>query len=129
MLTGLKYEVLLVMIDYLRENQKNYCNKLALNDQILLTLIKLKHNITFTMLAHTCDISKITAIDYFWKWVDVMYLNLNFLIKMRDRMDIYKTIPPVFKEKFPRLTCIIECFETFIESPQCLLARAKCYSQ
>ena len=44
MLTGLKYEVLLVMIDYLCENQKNYCNKLALNDQILLILIKLKQH-------------------------------------------------------------------------------------
>ncbi|XP_065664796.1 uncharacterized protein LOC136086427 [Hydra vulgaris] len=81
------------------------------------------------MRAHICDISKTTAIDYFWKWVDVMYLNLNFLIKMQDRMDIYKTIPPVFKAKFPRLTCIIDYFEIFIESPQCLLARAKCYSQ
>ena len=39
-----------------------------------------------------------------------------------------KTIPPVFKIKFPRLTCIIDCFEIFIESPSSLLARAQCYS-
>ena len=48
---------------------------------------------------------------------------------MGDRAQIFQTIPPVFKSKFPRLTSIIDCFEIFIESPRNLLARAQCYSQ
>ena len=48
---------------------------------------------------------------------------------MGDRVQIFQTIPPVFKSKFPRLTSIIDCFEIFIESPRNLLARTQCYSQ
>nr|XP_047137737.1 uncharacterized protein LOC124814270 [Hydra vulgaris] len=129
MLTGLKYEIMLLMMDYLCEDLINYFSKLALKDQILMTLIKLKHNISFNMLAFISSISKTTMISYFWKWIDIMYVKLKFLIKMQDQNDIYKTIPPVFKAKFPRLTCIIDCFKIFIESLRCLLARAKCYSQ
>ncbi|XP_057299815.1 uncharacterized protein LOC130630355 [Hydractinia symbiolongicarpus] len=48
---------------------------------------------------------------------------------MSDRDNIFKTIPSVFKVKFPRLTSIIDCFEIFVESPASLLARAQLYSQ
>ena len=37
---------------------------------------------------------------------------------MADRENIYRTIPPELKKKFPRLTSIIDCFEIFIESPR-----------
>lgn len=33
------------------------------------------------------------------------------------------------KQKFPRLTSIIDCFEIFIEAPSNFLARGQCYSQ
>ncbi|XP_047146138.1 uncharacterized protein LOC124819010 [Hydra vulgaris] len=48
---------------------------------------------------------------------------------MQDRDRIYDTFPPVFINKFLRLTSIIDCFEVFVESPSSLLARAKLYSQ
>lgn len=41
---------------------------------------------------------------------------------------LFDIIPPVFKQKFPRLTCIVDCFEIFIKAPKALLARAQCYS-
>ena len=47
---------------------------------------------------------------------------------MQDRDKIFKTIPPVFKSKFPRLISIIDCFEVFIESPGALLATAQRFS-
>ena len=46
---------------------------------------------------------------------------------MQDRDNIFKTIPPVFKSRFPHLTSIIDYFEVFIESPGARLARAQCY--
>lgn len=57
-----------------------------------------------------------------------MYSKLGFLIKWADRETIFKIVPPVFQQKFPRLTSIIDCFEVFVESPKNLLARAQCYS-
>ena len=58
-----------------------------------------------------------------------MYIKLKFLVRMQDRNHIYQTIPSTFKAKFPRLTSIIECFETFVEAPSSLLARAQLYSR
>ena len=130
MLTGLKLKNLVVMTDFLRKGEKDdgRISREDMEDQIFLTIVKLKHNPTFEMLAHLCRISKTTAIDYFWKWLNIMYTKLRFLIKMQDRDNIFKTMPLVFRSKFPRLTSIIDCFEVFIESSGALLARAQCYS-
>ena len=94
----------------------------------ILASFKLKHNSTFEMLAHLCRISNITTIDYFWKWLIIMYTKLKFLIKMQDCGNIFKTTPPLFKSKFPRLTSIIDWFEVFLESPGAFLARAQRYN-
>ena len=88
-----------------------------------MTLVKLKHNMTYIT-----NIGKTTAIEHFWKWINIMYIKLKFLIQMSGRENIFRTIPPVFKHKFPRLSSIIDCFEIFMETPTSLLARAQCYS-
>ena len=71
-LTGLKLRTLVVMIDYLCNGEKDdgRISREDMEDQIILTIVKLKHNPTFEMLAHLCRISKTTAIDYFWKWLN-----------------------------------------------------------
>ena len=118
------------MIDYLCKGEKDdgRISRENIEDQIILTLVKLKHNPTFEMLSHLRRISKATAIDYFWKWLNIKYTKLKFFIKMQGRENIFKTLTPVFKFKFPRLALIIDCFELFIESPDALLARAQCYN-
>ncbi|XP_065656777.1 uncharacterized protein LOC136082189 [Hydra vulgaris] len=130
MLTGLKLEVFIHLTDYLCKGYENdqLTSKENMEDQIILTIVKLRHNITFKMLAHICNICKTSAIKYFWKWLDVMAEKLLFLIRMECREHIFDTIPPVFKSKFPRLTCVIDCFEIYIESPGPFLAKAQCYS-
>lgn len=57
-----------------------------------------------------------------------MHAKLSFLIHWPDRETIHVTLPGVFRSKFPRLTCIIDCFETFIERPNNLKGRAQVYS-
>ncbi|KAJ8304212.1 hypothetical protein KUTeg_017795 [Tegillarca granosa] len=103
--------------------------EMPLKDQLFITLVKLRHNMSFDFLAQVRGIPKTTLIDYFWKWIDLLYAKVGFYVKWADRETIFQTIPPVFKSKFPRLTSIIDCFEIFIEAPKNLLARAKCYSQ
>ena len=131
LLTGLKPNVLASLIGYLKKantpSQKP--TKLSVEDQIVLTIIKLKHNPVFELLALLFDVSLTTCIDYFWKWIDLMFVNMKRLIRMPDRDNIFNTIPAHFKCKFPRLTSIIDCFEVFVEAPSSLLARAQFYSQ
>lgn len=131
MLTGLKFNVLETLLVYLtrRVEYGRSCTKEELYNQILLTIIKLRHNLSFELLALICRVSKQTAINHFWKWIDIMYQKLKFLIRMQDRDHIFKAIPPIFKAKFPGLTSIIDLFEVFVESPQSLMARAQMYSQ
>ena len=53
---------------------------------------------------------------------------MRFLIHQQDRDNIRQTVPPIFKQDFPRLTCIIDCFEVFIDRPINLKAQAQVYS-
>ena len=103
-------------------------DSLPLREQLFMTLVKLRHNMSFELLSMIKQTSKQTVINYFWKWIDLMYYKIGFLVKFQERDRIFKIIPPVFKKKFPRLTCIIDCFEVFIEAPSSLLSRAQCYS-
>lgn len=130
-LTGIKHDVFKQVFDFLR----NYLPKrvttkgsLPPADQLLLTLVKLRHNVSFEFLATLKGTPLSTVINYFWKWIDLMHVKLSFLIKWPDRESIHRINPPAFRSRFPRLTSIIDCFEIFVESPKRLLARAKCYS-
>ncbi|XP_047133393.1 uncharacterized protein LOC124811567 isoform X2 [Hydra vulgaris] len=130
MVTGLSLPVLEKLLCFLcKGTDESLLKRLDSADQIVFCLVKLRHNINFDMLSFMFGFKKTTALNNFWKWIDIMYIKLKFLIKMQDRDHIYDTIPPVFKCKFPRLTSIIDCFEVFVESPSSLMARAQFYSQ
>ena len=64
-----------------------------MEDKTIITLLKLKHNVSFDMLGYMNNIGQSTAADYFWKWVDIMYVKLKFLIRMQDRDYVYDNIP------------------------------------
>ena len=114
---------------WLNYHSETYRTGIPFEDQIILTLVRLRHDMTFEVLAYLRGIGKTTAIEYFWRWIDIIYATLKQLIQMADRDHIFDTIPTVFKSNFPRLTSIIDCFEIFIESSRYLLARAQCLSQ
>ena len=131
MVTGLNFPVLEKLLDYLCKGMRTdlKTTRTATNNQIIITIIRLRHNISFDILSFLCNKTKTTVIRYFWKWIDIMHIKLKFLIRMQDRDHIFQTIPSVFKAKFPCLTSIIDCFEVFVESPTSLMARAQFYSQ
>ena len=84
---------------------------------------------TFEVLAYLRGIVKTTAIEYLWRWIDIMYATLKQLIEMADRDHIFDIIPTVFKSKFPRLASTIHSFEIFTESLRNLMVRAQCFNQ
>ena len=128
MLTGLKWDTFQNLFLYLVKFIKTKPDSLPARDQLLITLVKLRHHLSFDLLADIRKIPKSTTIDIFWRWVDLMYAKLSFLIKWQDRDHIFEIIPSIFKAKFPRLTSIIDCFEIFIEAPKGPKARAQYYS-
>ncbi|XP_063414252.1 uncharacterized protein LOC134696404 [Mytilus trossulus] len=128
--TGLKWDVFLSVFTFLQTfmTRTPLASKLALRDQFFVTLVKLKLDMPFEYIADQCGIPSSTLHDMFWRWIDLMSTKLDFLIHWPDRETMKRTLPSVFKVKYPRLTCIIDCFEIFIDRPKKLNARAKCYS-
>lgn len=128
--TGLKWDTFLSIFTFLQTfmSRTPLANKIPLRDQFFVTLVKLRLDMPYEYLADHCGIPTSTFHDMFWRWINLMSNKLDFLINMPHRETLNETLPSIFRNKYPRLTCIIDCFEIFIERPQKLEARAKCYS-
>ena len=129
--TGLKPQILDNLIAYVKKGQMTISKRppaLPIEDQIILTLVRLRQNSDFMHLACIIGISSTTVAKYFHKWLNVLYFKLKPFVRMQDRKDIHHTIPSKFKSQFPRFTCIIDCFEVFIQKPSPLKQKAQTYS-
>ena len=124
MLTGINWLTIVSIFDYLKEDEIQRKDSIPLNDKFLMTLIKLKFYVSFVLLAYCKSISRSTMIGFFWKWMDKIYTKLSFLVRWADRDMIYSIIPPIFKNKSPRLTSIIDFLQVFIKAPRNLKARS-----
>ena len=125
--TGLTWDVFKKLFEFTKPSQQRKA-KFPLIDQLFLTLVKLRLNLPFFFLAQDGDLPDSTMRAYFWKWIDILYEKLDFLIQWPDPEGVRETLPGHFKEKYPRLTSIIDCFEIRIEQPSNALAKAQTYS-
>ena len=129
--SGISKDILQSLFSYMHTFvSTSHCSSkvLTFEEELLLTLIKYRQNPSIEVLGDMFGIPKSTTWDIFWRWTDLLYAKLKFLVKMPPRDRIFQIIPPVFKEKFPRLTGIIDCFEIFIDAPRNLKASAETYS-
>ena len=126
--TGLSGSVFDIACSYITPCLKLPRTNIPLRNQILMVLVRLRINLPFEYISHQTGISKSTANLTFHKILDLVYTKLHFLIHWQDRDNIRQTVPPIFKQHFLRLTCIVDCFEIFIDRPVNLKARAQVYS-
>ena len=127
-LTGLSWNIFDILCQFLSPFLLKSLKISPPNNQILMVLVRLRLNLPNTYLSYQTDCRLSTIHNTFSKIINLMYYKLKFLICWSDREVIRKTLPPIFKENFPRLTSIIDCFESFIERPKKLKARAQVYS-
>lgn len=98
-------------------------------EQILLTLVKLRLNLDFKDISYRFGISPSTASTYFKNVIRIMYLKLKTLIIWPERSVLLKNMPQCFKESFQdKTTVIIDCFEIRCETPSDLLLAAQAWS-
>lgn len=88
-------------------NRIPLANKLSFQDQLFVTLVKLWLGMLFEYLADQCGIPISTLHDMFWRWIHILSAQLNFLIHWPETLS--KTLPSGICNKFPRLSCIIDC--------------------
>ena len=126
---GIDSEKFSIVFETLRPSlPESIRSKISLENQLFLTLSKLRLNLQFETIAEIYRVSKTTANCVFWWWIDLIYEQLRFLIKWPDHDAAMETLPHVFRQYFPHLTGIIDCTEIFIHRPKTLKARAQVYS-
>ncbi len=130
--TGLSSEVFQILCQFVELHVKTKGaprrTSISLRDQIFLTVLKLRYNIPFQFIAYQRAVGLTTITEIFWNTIDVLYSAIGFCVKQTDRECLPAILPPSFKQIFPRLTHIIDCFKICIDQPKNLKARAQTYS-
>ncbi|XP_041843948.1 uncharacterized protein LOC121641751 [Melanotaenia boesemani] len=127
--TGLPtYQILMVLFTFLSPYLpvKKSLDKFR---QLMLTLMRLRLNVSTTFLSYAFNISVATASRIVTDVIDVMYIRMKPLIIWPEREHLQKTMPMQFRKHFgKKCVVIIDCFEVFIERPSNLKARAETWS-
>lgn len=121
------FELCLAFIkQYMKIHGKNV---LASEDQLLLTLMKLRLNLDYTDISYRFRISISTASANFKTTIHITYMRFKSIIVWPERAVLLKTMPKCFKESFHGKTAvIIDCFEIRCETPSNLLTAAQAWS-
>ena len=103
--------------------------KLRLEEEFLLTLMKLRLSLLLEDLAFRFQISSGSASSIFITWVKLCSKELSVLIIWPSRHQIKKTLPGCFRKIYPKVRCIIDCFECFTATPSGLDLAATMWSE
>ena len=96
---------------------------------LIMTLMKLRLNISNVFLAYLFGLSSSTVSRILTEMIDIMFIRMKPLILWPSREALWKTMPLQFQEHFAlNVAVIIDCFEIFIERPSNLKARAETWS-
>lgn len=125
--TGVTKEVFFTLVECMsRFNTFNF--QLAIADQIMLVLMRLKLNLIFEDLCRRFGISSSLEYKIFNSWIPVLADKLKSLIIWLPRETIRACCPASLRENYPRTTCIIDCAETVIQRPTYLRSRGETFS-
>ena len=127
-MTGLRLSVYHALLEYIVPFLNNPRTNIPLRNQVTMFLVRMRLNIPQRYLSLQIKMSLSTVNSMLSRILDVMYAKIGFLVRWPDREGIFSTIPPHFKQFYPRLTCIIDCFEIFMHRPKRLKARQEVYS-
>ena len=129
--TGLpSYTILMSMFRYTTKRlPESSGNKLTNLQCFLLTLMKLRFNLSnfdfgFRFCIHETTVGRILT-----KWLQLMDIRMTLLIQWPDRQRIQTTMPWCFRSHYGlSVTSIIDCFEIFIEKPMDLMSKTATWS-
>ncbi|XP_052254004.1 uncharacterized protein LOC127860158 [Dreissena polymorpha] len=128
-LTGLPCFALLMALFRLVEECLPPKMTLGKFECLVLTLARLRLNLTISFLAFQLAVSKSTISRIFVDVIDVLYVRTQGIVRWPEREELQKTMPLQFQKHFGKKCCvIIDCFEVFIECPSNLMARSETWS-
>ena len=130
--TGLpNREILECVFNFVKLQEKEHFNSaFTYFQELSLTLVRLRLNLTIRDLTYRYNISKSTSSKLFLKWIDASYHRLSYLIKWPDRAELIATMPLSFLKYFgTKLAVIIYYSEVFVNKSSHYMVRACTWSQ
>ena len=127
--TGLQsWHILVTLFNYLHPHLP-LKKSLSAFQIFILTLMRLRLNISNTCLSYLFSISNSTVTRILSDVIDVMFVRMKPFIIWLTREALWKTMPMQFRQHFgKKCAVIIDCFEVFIDRPSNLKARAEIWS-
>ena len=111
--------------DIEKKGQKRF---LEPDDELFLTLCRLRVNMREKVLAHNYNISVSQVSRIFATWLDLLFSRLIQLLVWATRRTVEETMPELFRQKYPLTRVVLDCTELFIEKPSCFRAQTETYS-
>ena len=94
---------------------------------VILTFMKLKHAMSFSLLAVLFGLSVTSVSSIFAETVSLLSVILSATICWPDKEEVLNNMPKCFS-KFQKTRIIVDCTEVPVENAKCLCCRLKCYS-
>jgi DDE superfamily endonuclease/Helix-turn-helix of DDE superfamily endonuclease len=101
--------------------------QLDLTERIVLTMVKIKLNVSLTAIAILFAISVTTCTSYFYMTVELLSRVLKTAVLWPSKEDILRNMPVCFN-KFKKTRVVLDCSEVSVETPSCLKCRLSTYS-
>jgi len=113
---GISEKMFKVLLDLLGEKLTD-SRKLSSESKLMLFLIKLKQNQTFSALGSLFSVHRTTALSTFVEVLDLAFEAVKHLLIWPSKNLIKARMPASFKSTFPECRCIIDATEVEIQKP------------
>lgn len=90
---------------------------LSIDEQALLTLVRLRLGLQFQDLGKRFGISHQLASRIFNSWINILAVQLKDLIILLPKDTIQRSPPTSFRNTYPKIICIIESTEVYFHCP------------
>ena len=117
--TGLpSFAVLKAVFDLVNKTlPANYFTGCDIFDQFLMTLIKLRLNVTDQDLAYRFGVNQSTVSRCITKWLDLLYIKLSPLIHWPDRDQLVKTMPTRLEKTLKSVQSLLIALKFSLKGP------------
>lgn len=127
-LTGISLAMFLVLLRIIPKVKEARLADIRHEDRLLLFLMKLKHELTFSSLGVLFSCHRTTASRAFYKVLDTIYGGTINWIQWFSRATVQETMPASFRDKYPNCRVIIDCTEVPVERPTQVAHQVACWS-
>lgn len=101
--TGLSLTVYSTLVDIMRVHDKDLPYLLSTDEQVLLTLVRLRLGLQFQDLGKRFGISHQLASRIFNLWINILAVQLKDLIMWLPKDTIQRSLPTSFRNTYPKL--------------------------